>query len=488
MIPTLKPFQRDTNERVIAARKAGAKVIVLCSPTGSGKTTMACDLIRRAVAKGSRVLEIVHRRRLVEQFYQRLEQFDVPYGVLMRGDRQFRPSAPVQVASRDTLLSRVVANGYLPPPPAQLVIVDEGRHAASPEFRRLLKPYEEQGATIVLLDATPVLPDGRGLGPWAQALVVAAKVTDLVRQGDLVPVKCFAPDRTVVRGKVRRGIAGDLVESWRQYGENLPTVLFCSRVQHSLDAVAAYNAAGIPAVHLDADTKDDDRDRAYAALETGKIKVVANVGIIKEGVDVPCLGCCQFYMDPKGRVGFLQGAGRIMRPYPGKAHGVLIDHAGAVFRHGFPDEDTEWSLDGDTDANFAARHKDGKTEKALYCKPCALLYHGSPVCPQCGRPPSKPPRSIFAAPDVDLSHEILTEADRAGERPQPGREEMVQHWYRCLAVARKRGGTFGMASAVFKQKYNRYPPEDFPMNPATWAERKLRVSDVYPNFGVGARQ
>lgn len=475
MIPTLKPFQLDTVERVVAARKAGAKVIILCSPTGSGKTVMACDLVRRALAKGSRVLEIVHRRRLVEQFYQRLDDFGLPHGVLMRGDRRYRPTALVQVASRDTLLSRTDA-GYIELPAADLVIVDEGRHAAAPEFRKLLAPYEAKGATIVLLDATPVMPDGTGLGPWAKALVVAAKVGDLVRSGDLVGVKCYAPDRKVVGDRVRRGIAGDLVESWQQYSEGLPTVLFCSRVQYSQEAVSAYRAAGIPAVHIDADTKDADRDEAYAGLESGRVKVVSNVGIIKEGVDVPCLGCCQFYMDPKGRVGFLQGAGRIMRPYPGKSHGVLIDHAGAVFRHGFPDEDTEWVLEGNVNENFANDRADGKHEKALYCKRCELLFHGQPNCPQCGRVPTKPPRSIFAPDPVDATNEILTEADRAAPRTV-SREEQLQHWWRCLAVARKKDGTFGMAGAIYKTKYKTWPPDDFPHVPSRGGWR-VKVRDV----------
>lgn len=477
MIPTLRPFQVEANERVASAARTGAKIIVLQSPTGSGKSTMGGALVKRAADKQKRALFIVHRRRLVDQFSERLFDFEVDHGVLMRGHPHER-GARIQVASRDTLLSR----RSFELPPADLVIVDEGRHAASPEFRALLKPYEDAGAHIVLLDATPVLPDGRGLGPWAQALVVAAKVTDLVRDGFLVPVKCFAPDRKHVRGRPRRGIAGDLVESWRHYAEELPTVLFCSRVKHSLDAVEAFGAAGIAAAHVDADTSDAERDRIFEGLADGSVKVVSNVGIIREGVDIPCLGCCQFYMDPPGRVAFLQGCGRIMRPFPGKKHGVLIDHAGAIFRHGFPDEDTEWTLMGNVDAAFQKKHDEGGTEKALYCKHCELLYHGSLNCPQCGRTPAKPPKSIFAAPALDATNEVLTEAERGHTRSVFVREERVQHWLRCLATALHRNGSFGMAAQVYRRKYDGWPDDDFPCMPENrrW---KDKVSDVYPDFG-----
>lgn len=477
-----RDFQLKAVE-ALAKLFARVRIAVLVSPTGSGKTTMACYIVKRALEKQSRVLVLTHRRRLVQQFYQRLKDFGIPFGTVMRDDVYFNPGALIQVASRDTLLARAVNNDYIELPPADLVIVDEGRHAAAPDFRRLLKPYEDNGSRILLLDATPVMPDGTGLGPWAQGMVEAAKVSELVRDGYLVPVKCFAPDRKMHHGNARRGVAGDLVESWKRYAENQPTVLFCSRVSHSEDAVKAYNAAGIPAAHIDAETPDESRDYIFDQLGTGKIKVVSNVGIIKEGVDIPCLGCCQFYMDPKGRVSFLQGVGRVMRPHPGKKYGILIDHAGSVFRHGFPDEDTEWSLRGNVDEKFAELHSSGQTEKPLYCKRCELLYHNTLSCPQCGRVPAKPPRSIFAAPEVDSSNELLVQVDRDQQTGVFGREEQIQHWYRCLATAKKRDGTFTMASAIFKQKYGKYPDEDFPHLPE-WSQRKCKVTELYPDFGA----
>ena len=36
----------------------------------------------------------------------------------------------------------------------------------------------------------------------------------------------------------------------------------------------------------------------------------------------------------------------------------------SVFRHGFPDEDTEWTLDGNVDAEYKKLHDADKTPKA----------------------------------------------------------------------------------------------------------------------------
>lgn len=474
-------FQLDLFDRVRQTRARGARIIVVQGPTGCGKTTWACHAVSQAVAKNSYVLMMVHRRKLVDQMSDRLIQFQIEHGVLMAGQTRAK-ECRVQVASRDTLLSRCVNNQWLGMPPANLIIVDEGHHAADAqsEYRRILQNYPE--ATILLLTATPVGPDGQGLGPWAQAIECAAPISELIRDGFLVPVKCYAPARKTKRGKVQRGIAGDLVESWKEYAENLPTVLFCSRVQHSLDAVESFKEAGIPAAHVDADTPDDERDRIFDRLETGRVKVVSNVGIIKEGVDIPCLGCCQFYMDPSGRVGFLQGCGRIMRPYPGKTHGVLIDHAGAVFRHGFPDEDTEWTLEGNADEAYKKKHDDKDTPQAHYCQHCERLYHGQVECPGCGRQPVKPPRSIFLPPPVERTNELLVEAERNGEHGVYGRDAKIKHWMTCLAVAANRNGSFGMAGVIYKKKYSAFPETTFPCVPQGRWDWDKKVADVYPKF------
>jgi DNA repair protein RadD len=480
MIPVLRPFQDSLVDRVRAARKEGNRIVVVQGATGCGKNTIAAYIVRQSWLKGSRILFMVHRRKLVEQIDDRLNQFEVPHTILMRGE-SYDSTSNVCVASRDTLLSRCVQNEWLGLPPADLVLVDEAHHAAAPEseYRKIINQYPN--ATVLLLSATPVGPDGRGLGPWAQAIECAAPTSQLVADGFLCPVKCFAPDRKTKGKRYVRGIAGDLVESWKQYGEGLPTVLFCARVQHSLDAVKAYQEAGIPAAHVDADTDDYERERIFDQIADGRIKILSNVGIVGEGVDVPELGCCQLFCEMGSRVRFLQACGRVMRTLPGKTHGILIDHSGAVFKHGFPDEDTHWTLEGSPDEDFKKAKDEGKTEKAFYCKRCELVYHGSQECPQCGRAPAKPPRSIFEPPPVDASNELLVEADRKAERGVFSKDEKIKHWLICLGVSANSNGDFKKASVIYKKKYNEWPGDDFPCLPS-WKDRGNKVADMYPKF------
>ena len=133
------------------------------------------------------------------------------------------------------------------------------------------------------------------------------------------------------------------------------------------------------------------------------------------------------------------------------------------------------------DEAFQKKHDDGKAEAVQYCKHCEMLFKGANGCPQCHRMPVKPPRSIFAAPPVDASDEILVEAEREAGTGIYSHEQKVKHWLRCLGVAAQRNGTFGMAASIYKQKYSEWPSDSFPCMPERGG-MKTKVLDVHPQF------
>jgi DNA repair protein RadD len=78
---------------------------ILVAPTGSGKTVTGAGIIAQEVAKGWRVIVVVHRRELVEQTSRKLFDAGVEHGIIAAGF-PLRPSAPVQVCSIQTLHAR----------------------------------------------------------------------------------------------------------------------------------------------------------------------------------------------------------------------------------------------------------------------------------------------------------------------------------------------------------------------------------------------
>lgn len=475
----LRPYQLDVLERGRARLRAGCRRLLIQAATGAGKTHVSSELCRAAVAKGRRALFVAHRRRLIDQKCQRLRAFGVRHGVVMAAsgpDLPYDPDAPVQVASRDTLLARCVRPGVrgLSLPPADVVIVDEAHNLLADQYLELVAAYAN--SVVVGLTATPARADGKGMGDYFDALECAVPTSQLVREGWLVPVRCYAPDRRDAR---RGGVVGDPVAHWRRHADGRPTVLFAPKVAASLAAVAAFNAAGIPAEHIDAQTPDADRDAAVERVRSGRTMVVSNVNIWTEGVDVPELSCCVLLRRCTSYVLFAQAVGRVMRPSPGKADAVLIDHAGAVLRHGFPDDDVEWTLDvtDSVDRRNRERRERGDAPEPVLCPGCGLLYRPAAACPACGHVirRRRPKAERGAAADG-----LLVEVGRAATEAAR-REEMVRHWHTCLRVMAYKGRTAAAASQMYRSRYGVWPDASLPNVPAAH-QRGLRVAELYPQY------
>ena len=67
--PELRPYQREAIDAVIAARQRGVRRMVVCLPTGAGKTVIFAELIRRARHD---VLVLAHRDELVQQAREKI--------------------------------------------------------------------------------------------------------------------------------------------------------------------------------------------------------------------------------------------------------------------------------------------------------------------------------------------------------------------------------------------------------------------------------
>src|ERR1700748_1199316 len=69
--PILRPYQREAIDAVLAARRAGTRRMVVCLPTGAGKTVIFSHLARLARRQ---VLVLAHREELLGQAKEKLER------------------------------------------------------------------------------------------------------------------------------------------------------------------------------------------------------------------------------------------------------------------------------------------------------------------------------------------------------------------------------------------------------------------------------
>lgn len=375
---------REYQDRAIQAAREKLRTcqrVLINAPTGAGKTVIAASIVKSAVQKDSRVLFLAHRRELISQAADKLDDFGViNHGVIMRGHAKARNThAPVQVASVQTLIRRDL-------PPADLIIIDECHRAISPTYLNILENYPR--AKVLGLSATPERLDGKGLDSLFEDMVVVATVPELIERGFLIrpdayvaPVDVDLTKVKKVRGDYAEGalqdamdtpeLVGDVVEHYIRHGRGLPAVAFASGVQHSQHLADAFQREGIGVAHLDGETPNGERSRIIADWRAGKIQVVTNVQVLTEGFDFPGLYCCILARPTKSVSLYLQMVGRVMRPDSGKPGALILDHGGLLAEHGPPWVDRVWTLQGEV-----KKKRDPRLIKT--CK-CGFAFERNPV-------------------------------------------------------------------------------------------------------------
>lgn len=482
------PFDYQTETVEVAANRIreGKRRLMLTLPCGAGKTTVIALKALRAAAKGTRMLILAHRRKLIKQIAQRLLEFGVAFNVIMadlpaepwaRRD----PGACITVASKDTLASRIESEGI---PQVQVVIVDEAHLFGQKEYQRVVRLT---GCTYIIgFTATPINGDGTGLGKhlW-DSLDSIITIEKLIDRGRLCAMKTFGPVGLMERRKKggRTSKAGDPVEQWQTFAQGMRTAVFSGSCNESRAVRDAYLKAGIPAIHIDAHTPEDgpdSREEAFAKTASGENLILCTVGLLKEGVDIPSLQCAQLLTKAVSPVVFWQNTGRCQRSNEGKDFGVLLDHAGATVIHGLPNTSPEWSLaEGDsTQAREAAKQSKDPSARPRMCKQCGAVSAGAGKCPECGA-------LLIFSPKTETMTEREGLQEITGDNSAPGWDKKTapqNEWHRMLFITAAQGKTCGVAAAMFKRKYGQWPNEaGVRPVPASDANHRL-VKDVYPQF------
>lgn len=442
--PVLFPIQLDLLERgrLAFAPSQGIRRVIWQASCGAGKTVVASEQTRRATENGKTVLHVVHRRRLVDQMVGTLEKFGLKPSPVMEGRPRW--TSNVYCASRDTLLATLKAGGDLPR--ADVILWDEAHVAATELQKWYLENCPE--ALWTGYTATPVRPNGDSLNPPYQRLVCMAPASDLLKIGRLCPVKVFNPDHVGQRRRKGEKVkpVGDPIDHWKKYALALPSVVFAANVAESKAVCQRYNDAGIPAEHIDASTPEDDREETFERSRTGATKIICNCGVLIEGVDLPWLVCCQILRGCNSLVLWIQSTGRVLRSYPGKTHGIVLDHSGAAHEFGMPDSDFQWTLE-DGAANTKA-NKPRKDRKPVACLNCGCVFIAKPACPECGKMLPKSRRA--AAGDMKPGDGVLTEFSET-QNGHIATDTLMRLWKKALYTGRAKGWRMGQVAAMFSR-------------------------------------
>lgn len=412
----LRPYQ-DTLVAAIRSSLASHSRVLAVSPTGSGKTVTFSYIASRARERGKRIGIFAHRAELLDQISKTLKQFNVPHGMITSG-ASFVPGQSVYVCSAQTYAKRV---GTARAPVFDLGIIDEAHHCtdgstwgkcmvASPDARWI-------GVT-----ATPERLDGRGLAESFDDMVLGPTPRELIAAGALSDYRLFCPstiDLTgvhTVAGDYNRGelaeavdrpsVTGDAVRHYTTYLNGAPSAAFCVSILHAQHVAEEFRAAGYKAASVDGKMDPSERARIVGEFSRGELNVLTSCDLISEGFDVPGMHGAILLRPTQSLSLFMQQVGRALRTAPGKERAIIMDHAGNVGRHGLPDADREWSLEGRRKGE-----KRAPVESVRQCERCACAFESRrSECPECGWRPAVNIREIEK---VDGE---LTEVDKDAAR------------------------------------------------------------------------
>lgn len=345
--PTLRAYQSEAIAAVLAARRRGVRRMVVCLPTGAGKTVIFAALARMARRQ---VLVLAHREELLAQARDKLaaalgEEPGSPLVAIERGSERAPREARVLVASIRSLheerLGRVLRGRDF-----GLIVYDECHHAAAEDNLRVLRQLGAFDAdwtgTLLGFTATTARGDGRGLDVAFEEIVYSRTLPDLIDAGFLVPLRGF---RVSTNADLRRiGGSGldfpeeELAEavdveernalvarSIQELARDRRTVVFCVTVRHARHLAQALNAIGVPAGLVHGAMPPERRATELAAFRGGRLQVLTNVGVLTEGFDDPEVSCVAMARPTRSAGLYAQCVGRGTRLAPGKKDCLVLD-------------------------------------------------------------------------------------------------------------------------------------------------------------------
>src|SRR5918999_4261515 len=165
----LRPYQEEAIAAINDAALEGVTRPLVALPTGTGKTVIFGHLLAR---RASPALVLAHRDELIRQAVDKLLMVNPDFNIGIVKAEQNEVSAPVVVASVQTLarpkrLSQIGQD-------FRTVIVDEAHHGVAETYRRVLEhvgSFDDAGPLTVGFTATPERGDKVGVGQVWERIV-----------------------------------------------------------------------------------------------------------------------------------------------------------------------------------------------------------------------------------------------------------------------------------------------------------------------------
>lgn len=388
----LRPYQETAVAKMRDAIRQGKNRMILCAPTGAGKTVIFSFMAWSAVQRSRSVLIVTDRIELLKQSGGALNRLGIiPYEI-KAGHEPATLTGQIYVAMVETLARRMkdtryqrLVSGF------DVIIFDEAHKQA---FNKLFE-YVSPDTVVIGATATPYRDKNQeSLDQFYQELIEVTTIPELVQEGYLArPLSYGVPvdlsqvtmragefdEVSMGREYSRNRVYDGVIDNYKRLTLGRKALAFAASIESSKELTERMADAGINAKHLDSNMNPYDRNKILSWFRRTPDAVLSNVGILTTGFDAPEVEVVILYRATTSLPLFLQMVGRGSRPAPGKDSFHILDFGENIHRHGFWEQERTWSL-----KKPAKKRKSESAAPVKDCPECGALLHLSARVCACG--------------------------------------------------------------------------------------------------------
>ena len=336
---------------------AGEDRALLISATGTGKTYASAFAMREL--KFKRVLFLVHRGQLARQTkksYEKVFGRSVSMGLVGAGSHEYEKDyvfATVQTLNREEHLRKFKPDDF------DCIVLDEAHHSSADTYQKVMHYFHPK--LWLGMTATPDKRDdnveGRNIYEiFNYQIAYEIRLQQAMEEDMLCPFHYFGiSDISMVDEKVIKArslterdfnqLTSDervrhIVEQANYYGysgDRVKGLVFCSRIDESIELSAKFNALGYRTIALNGDASEEERANAFerlamneedATMEMQPLDYIFSVEILNEGVDIVEVNQVIMLRPTQSPIVFIQQLGRGLRKAEGKEYVIVLDFIG----------------------------------------------------------------------------------------------------------------------------------------------------------------
>ena len=325
----LYPHQQGQVDAVVSQAKAKRNRLVIGSATGTGKSVTIAELCKIA----RRPMVIAPTLNLLYQMHETLAGILGKDVDIEQGDRRVSRSSMhrtrVVLASRDSLTSN---ERYKKFADRTLVICDEC-HLGNSEQQTLTRNfYEENGATVVGLTATPFTSAGKKLDYWSDPCWYKS-LKEFIDMGQLCKIKATLLEPSSFDYTIfdemkfteynvdelysEESVSQEVVNAVLQLYKGQPSAVYLPGLKALHRTVEVFQRFGVQVSVVWGNQPLEDRLINMDAFKNGDTKIILNVGVLAYGWDFPELRNIFSASPTRSLPKKEQEIGRLVRPLKG---------------------------------------------------------------------------------------------------------------------------------------------------------------------------